>query len=148
MAVPTGSGTETLHTHLFEDVDATQTLIVGVQHHVYTVLSFIARCHVLNATTDNLWIELQGYDNHGGASGQTIGLFKCGNIQVGETFVWNDKFSFNGYEPTGTDVLTTAAHQTANAAQAGGTAQKLKCSQDSATYNYDCIVTYLDQDWS
>ena len=29
MALPTGSGTETLHTHTFEDVDATQSLIVG-----------------------------------------------------------------------------------------------------------------------
>ena len=39
MAVPTGSGTETLHSALFEDVDATQTLILGVQPVSYTHLT-------------------------------------------------------------------------------------------------------------
>ena len=29
MAVPTGSGTETIHSHLFKNVDSTQTLIYG-----------------------------------------------------------------------------------------------------------------------
>ena len=67
MAVPTGSGTETIHSHLFEDVDATQTLILGVQHHIYTVLSIIVKCHVLNATTDKGYINLIGYDLHGAA---------------------------------------------------------------------------------
>ena len=43
MALATGAGTETLHAHHFEDVSAatTQNLIVGVQHHIYTVLSII-----------------------------------------------------------------------------------------------------------
>ena len=50
MAVPTGSGTETLHSHMFADVDAPQTLIYGVQHHVYTVLSVIIHCNALDAT--------------------------------------------------------------------------------------------------
>ena len=147
MAVPTGSGTETLHSHMFEDYDASGNLIVGVQHHVYTVISLIAHCHALAANSDNLWISLTAYDNHGGAAGEAINLFKCGNIQVGETFVWNSKFSFNGYGPSGTDVFSTAAHQTANAAQ-GGASQVLRCSTDSSTDNFDVIVTYLDQDWS
>ena len=147
MAVPTGSGTETLHSHMFEDYDASGNLIVGVQHHVYTVLSIIVHCHALNATTDNFYVALTAYDNHGGAAGESIELFKCGNIQPKDTFVWNDKFSFNGYGPSGTDVFSTAAHQTANAAQ-GGASQVLKCSQDSSADGFDCIVTYLDQDWS
>ena len=52
MAVPTGSGTETLHSHWFEDVDNMQTLIYGVQHHVYTVKSIIIYCEGLDLTTD------------------------------------------------------------------------------------------------
>ena len=39
MALPTGGGTETLKSHWFYDVDGAQTLIFGVQHHVYTVMS-------------------------------------------------------------------------------------------------------------
>ena len=62
MALPTGSGTETLHAHHFEDVDATQTLILGVQHHVYTVLSAIFYCNVLNAVTDFGTINLIGHE--------------------------------------------------------------------------------------
>lgn len=99
MALPTGSGTETIHSHLFEDVDATQTLIQGAQYHVYTVLSIIVKCHVLNATTDKAHINLVGYDAHagssGGASGSTMQIASF-NIQAGETYVWNDKFAFNG----------------------------------------------------
>jgi len=150
MAVPTGSGTETLHAHHFDDVDAIQTLIFGVQHHVYTVLSIIVYCHALDATSDVGVIQMKGYDNHGGASGQTMSIARF-NIQVSETYVWNDKFSFNGYEPTGTDILSTAAHQTANAAQAGSADQELQftmTSADSGGQNYDITLTYLDQDWT
>ena len=147
MAVPTGSGTETLHSHMFEDVDGAQNLIVGVQHHVYTVLSVIVWAEVLNATTDFGYLRMVGYDNHGGASAQEVYMAKF-NIQVGETYVWNDKFSFNGYEPTGTDVMSTAAHATANAAQAGSTAQLFQFTQSSSVDDYHVVVTYLDQDWS
>jgi hypothetical protein len=147
MAVPTGSGTETLHSHMYEDVDAAQNLIVGVQHHVYTVLSVIVYCEVLNATADFGFLRMIGYDNHGGASAQEIFIAKF-NIQVGETYVWNDKFSFNGYEPTGTDVMSTAAHATANAAQAGGTAQLFQFSQSSTVDDFNVVITYLDQDWT
>ena len=85
MAVPTGSGTETIHSHWFEDVDAIQTLIYGVQHHVYTVLSIIAYCNVLNATTDFGYLAMKGYDNHGGSPGQ-MHRFARFNIQAGETY--------------------------------------------------------------
>ena len=146
MAVPTGSGTETLHAHHFDDVDAIQTLIFGVQHHVYTVLSIIVYCHALDLTTDVGVIQMKGYDNHGGASGQTMSIARF-NIQVGETFVWNDKFSFNGYEPAGTNIFS-AAEQILIAAQGGSVAQVLYWSSDSSVDDFDVIVTYLDQDWS
>ena len=148
MAVPTGSGTETLHTHFFEDVDATQTLIFGVQHHVYTVLSIIVYCEVLNATTDYGWLQMKTYDNHASSSqtGSTM-IFARFNIQVGETYVWNDKFSFNGYEPSGTAVMS-AAVQILNAAQGGSADAELQFGQTSTTDDYNIGVTYLDQDWS
>ena len=146
MAVPTGSGTETLHSHMFEDVDGAQNLIVGVQHHVYTVLSVIVWAEVLNSTADFGYLRMVGYDNHGGASAQEVYMAKF-NIQVGETYVWNDKFSFNGYEPTGTAVLS-AAVQILNAAQGGSADAELQFTQTHAGDDYDILVTYLDQDWT
>ena len=147
MAVPTGSGTETLHSHFFEDVDATQTLIYGVQHHVYTVLSVIVYCEVLNATTDFGYLQIKTYDNHSASgTGSTMILARF-NPQVGETYVWNDKFSFNGYEPSGTAVMSPAV-QILNAAQGGSADAELQFAMTHATDDFDVIVTYLDQDWS
>ena len=71
MALPTGSGTETLQFHFFYDCDGSQTLIFGVQHHVYTVVSIIVCCRALNATTDLFYINFHGHDAHAGASQQT-----------------------------------------------------------------------------
>ena len=147
MAVPTGSGTETLHSHLFENVDATQTLIFGLQHHVYTVLSIIVYCEVLNATTDFGYLQLKGYEAHDTSGSGSTMRFARFNIQVGETYVWNDKFSFNGTEPSGTAVLT-AAVQLLIAAQGTATVQELQFTMTHATDDYNIHVTYLDQDWS
>ena len=147
MAVPTGSGTETLHSHLFEDVDALQTLIFGLQHHVYTVLSVMVYCNVLNATTDFGYLQLKGYEAHATSGSASTMRFARFNIQVGETYVWNDKFSFNGYEPSGTAVMS-AAVQILIAAQGGGSEQQLQFTMTSAVDDYNIHVTYLDQDWS
>ena len=149
MAVPTGSGTETLHSHGFEDVDASQTLIYGVQYHVYTVLSIVIYCNALNAISDYGHVKLRSYDNHGGGSGQEMALFKF-NIQVGDTYVWNDKFSFNGYEPDSSAAMS-AAVQILNAAQGGSADAELiftMTSADGGGQDYDVHVTYLDQDWT
>ena len=146
MALPTGAGTETLHSHLYEDVDASQNLIVGVQHHVYTVLSVIVWCEVLNATTDFGYLRMIGYDNHNGASAQEVFMARF-NIQVGETYVWNDKFSFNGYEPSGTAIMS-AAVQILNAAQGGSADVEYQFAQTHATDDFDVVITYLDQDWT
>ncbi len=148
MAIPTGSGTETLHTHIFKDVDATQTLILGAQHHTYSVISLTVLCNVLDATADTFTISLIGWDSHAGASAQTMEICR-GNPQVGETFIWNDRFSFFGYEPTGiSGAFGNAAYQIALAAQGGSVAQQLSFGMTHATDDYDVCVTYIDQDWS
>ena len=148
MAVPTGSGTETIHAHHFEEVDNEQTLILGLQHHIYTVLSIIVCCNALDATTDKGFIFVEGYDIHAGAASQNINIAKF-NIQVGETYVWNDKFSFFGHGPGGSATMTDA-NQLLLAAQAG-VQQKLMfdmTSSDDGGQDYDIHCTYLDQDWS
>ena len=152
MAVPTGSGTETLHSAIFEDVDNLQSLIIGVQHHVYTVMSVIINCKALDATTDKAYIQFTGYDSHSGDSGVVMYLAVF-NIQVDETYVWNDKFCFNGTEPTdfSSGGLTVAADQLALAAQATSTVQTLQfdmTSSDDGGQDYDIFVSYLDQDWT
>ena len=146
MAVPTGSGTETIHSHSFDNVDADQTLIFGVQHHVYTVLSIIVYANVLAATADYGYLKFVGHDGHAGAAGVTMYMARF-NIQVGETYVWNDKFSFNGVEPTGTNVFS-AAEQIAIAAQSGSAVQSLEAAPTHTTDDYDILITYLDQDWT
>ena len=71
------------------------------------------------------------------------------NIQVDETFVWNDKFSFNGTEPTSFNAaLSTSTHQDAIVDQATTTAQKLMftcTSADDGGQDYDVHITYIDQ---
>ena len=146
MALPTGSGTETLKSHYFNDVDAQQTLIFGVQHHVYTVISIIVCCRGLNAADDYFYINFKGHEGHAGASGATGRIIRQ-NLAVGSTFTWNDKFVFNGYEPTGTNVLS-ASEQIAIAAQGGSVAQELKFDCTHASDIFDVYVSYIDQDWS
>ena len=150
MAVPTGSGTETIHAHHFEDVDAEQPLILGLQHHIYTVLSIIVYCEVLNATTDFGYLQMKTYDNHSASGTGSTMIFARFNIQVGETYVWNDVFSFNGYEPSGTAVMS-AAVQILNAAQGGSADAELQftmTSADGGGQDYDIGITYVDQDFS
>ena len=149
MAVPTGPGTETIHSHLFADVDADQTLILGVQHHIYTVLSVIVHCNALNATADYFFLRLVGYDSHGGTSAQTMTVLKQ-NIAAGQTFVWNDRFSFNGSEPSdfASGGLTVAADQIALAAQGNSTVQYLQAGVTHANDDFDVYVTYIDNDFT
>ena len=141
MALPTGGGTETVHSILLEDVDNTpKPLITGVQHHVYTVLSI--NMHFTAATTgEDFEIYLTGYDSTAGASAQKISILTLRDQTVRTTFVWNDKFSFNGYEPS-------ANTQIARAAQAGSAAQILNVASTNSGYKADVTCTYIDQDWS
>ena len=148
MAIARGVGTEIIRTAHFEDMDNTTDLIVGVQHHFYTVLSIIVCARNLDATTDSAQCYLLGYDSHGGDSAQNIHIFTQ-NIQVDETFVWNDKFSFNGFEPVNfTGPMDDATKQDAIADQGSSVAQKLKFSMTSADgggQDYDVHITYIDQ---
>ena len=149
MAIARGAGSEIIRTAHFEDVDALQALIVGEQHHIYTVLSIIVCARALDATTDTAHCYLLGYDSHAGASAQNIHIFTQ-NIQVDQTFVWNDKFSFNGAEPAdfASGGLTVTADQDKLADQGTSTAQKLMftcTSADDGGQDFDVHITYIDQ---
>ena len=148
MALPTGSGTETLHAHHFNNTDGTQTLISGIKHHVYTVMSIIVYANVLNATTDVGTIGLVAHDGHAGSTTANIRIARF-NIQVDESFVWNDKFSFNGYEPVDfTGPMDSEAKQDAIADQlvsGDSNRQILRIDGEGAGDNFDVFCTYIDQ---
>jgi len=150
MAVPTGSGTEVLKAHSFDAVDdtTTQELIIGVQHHTYTVLSTLAYCISVNAAADFGILALTGNGNHTGGTG-TVMLIARFNPAVGDTFVWNDKFSFFGAEPSAyTEPMDSAAEQVAIAAQGQNTVQIYHFDVTHAGDDFDVHVTFLDQDWT
>ena len=147
MALVTTAGTETLHAHHFEDLSSatTQNLIVGVQHHIYTVLSIIIRPTVLNATTDKITITILGYNSTGGTTNVDMPLFSSA-IPVNTTFVFNDKFSFNGFEPVNfTGPMNDATKQDAIADQGSGVTQYLRAYGDHSADRFKIHVTYIDQ---
>ena len=150
MAVPTGSGTETLHSHWFEDVDAIQTLIYGVQYHVYTVKSIIVYCNAVDAAADVGILQMKTYDNHSTSGSGSTMIFAKFTLAAGETYVWNDVFSFNGFEPDSTAVMS-AAVQILNASQGSTDVAELQFTMtdaDSGGQDYDIGITYIDQDFS
>lgn len=138
MAIDTSAGTETLHTILLEDVaNSAKTLITGEQHHIYTVLS-ISLYFVGAPTGEDFTVYLTGYDSAAGTSAQTINLMYIRDPAVRSTFVWNDKFSFNGYEPSSNT-------QSARSAQAGSVAQSLNVVSTNASFIADITCTFIDQ---
>ena len=148
MAIARGAGTEIIRSAHFEDVDSTaRAIIFGVQHHIYTVLSVIGFANALNADTDWFRMYLTGYDSVGGTTAQQFYIFQQ-DLSVAQTYVWNDKFSFNGFEPTLTGYaagMTTAAEQTLNAGQASSVSQYLFIWGGSATCKADITCTFIDQ---
>ena len=146
MALNVSAGTETLHAASFADVDAIQTLIFGTVHHIYTVLSTICYVHSVGATADEFELVIMGHDHHGGADSNFTTIRICRvNAVADETFVFNDKFSFNGHGAAAyTEPLNTAAEQAA-IAQQGGTVQEYRMLQTDADVHVDCHVTYIDQ---
>ena len=149
MAIARGAGTEIIRSHAFEDISTDTHLIIGVQHHIYTVLSFTCRCGARSGTqSSDLW--LQGYDAGVGTTDQVIQIAHI-SIAAGETYVWNDKFSFNGYEPVDfTGPISTIAMQDAIADQGNtGTfptgSQYLKFDTDGTSTYYDLSITFIDQ---
>ena len=148
MAIVRTAGTEIVRTHLFEDVVGvgSRDLIIGVQHHIYTVLSIIVYTNAINSTADYANLKLVGYDSYGGTTNSGI-LLNSRTLNEKETFVWNDKFSFNGCEPTNfTGPLSTVAEQDLIADQAeSGIPQKLQVYVSHASVELDIVVTFIDQ---
>jgi len=146
MAISRGAGTEIIRSASFYDLAAaTNTkLIIGVQHHIYTVLSVIIYSRA-SYTPFNVELHLTGYDSDNGTSAQDMRIFK-NSIQTEETFVWNDKFSFNGYEPVDfSGAMDSSADQDAIADQGSSVAQYLWLETGSASDALNCFITYIDQ---
>ena len=153
MAISRGAGTEIIRCASFEHVNggADRKLIVGVQHHIYTILSIIIYCDTLNGATDTVDLAIKGYDSFGGATAQANRIFKQ-NIPAQGTFVWDDRFSFNGYEPVnfGTSGITSAPlsaadQQDAIADQGSSVVQSLEFTPSSSSSYYDLSITFIDQ---
>ena len=146
MAIARGAGTEILRAHHFEDIDSTnQILIVGVQHHIYTVLSVIVHTKVIQAAGNVIELAITGYDSKAGTTAQEITFLRQA-MNANETFVWNDKIVFNGFEPTDfTGPLDDATKQNAVADQGSSVAQYLACQSTHASDNYEMCITFIDQ---
>ena len=146
MALSVEAGTETLHGYSFGDVDASQDLIVGVVHHIYTVLSTIVFSVSIGTAGDTYQLVITGHDNHAGADSNASIMIIAKVVAVaGQTFVFNDKFSMNGFGAAAyTEPLSTAAEGVTIAAQ-GGTLQRYVCEPLDGDVTLDMHVTYIDQ---
>ena len=146
MAIARGAGTEIIRSIHAIDLDSTaQTLIFGVQHHIYTVLSISIYANVVQASGNYLQVGVTGYDSKAGTTAQTAWIFKQ-EFSAGETFVWNDKFSFNGYEPTDfSGAMNDATKQDAIADQGSSVTQFLKCNSEHASDNFHITCSFIDQ---
>ena len=146
MAIARGAGTEIIRTIYADDIDSTDTILIfGVQHHIYTVLNVTFIAETWQASGNKVRLFVVGWDAKGGTSGQSFNLFNQAMI-AGQTFVWNDKFSFTGHDPTGeSSSLSTVAEQNALADQGGSNAQKLQIHGEHADDNFDVHITYIDQ---
>ena len=146
MALVVSAGTETLHAASFADTDADQDLIVGVVHHIYTVLSTIVFTVSIGTAGDTYTLNIIGHDHHGGADSNATTMRIAKVVAVAnETFVFNDKFSFNGFGAAAyTEPMNTAAEQVLIAAQ-GGTLQRYQFQPLDTDVDCDVHVTYIDQ---
>ena len=146
MAIARGAGTEIIRSAHFEDVDSSShVLIFGVQHHIYTVLSVILNAPVIQAAGNYAEMHILDYDVTAGTTAQTISIFRQ-DMTLLSTFVWNDKFSFNGHEPTDfAAALDSIAKQDAIADQGSSVAQKLRMSTENASDGFEVHVTFIDQ---
>ena len=145
MAIARGAGTEIIRSIHLEDVnDTARIVIVGEQHHIYTVLSVIVMAYNINAAGDFARCYIEGYDSLAGSTAQIHYIFGQ-DMQAQQTFVWNDKFSFNGFEPTDfAGPVDDATKQDAIADQGSSVAQKLYVQTPEAD-NIDVWCTFIDQ---
>ena len=150
MAIARGAGTEIIRTAMFEYAGGNtvaQDLIIGAQHHIYTVLSIVC---FAKATSGGLEFYLTGYDCQGGDSAQNVILFQAGTVSINQTYVINDKFSFNGCEPTdlsggSIDGLDTIAKQEQLADQGTSTSQILRMAKSANGDQWEVLVSFIDQ---
>ena len=153
MAISRGAGTEIIRSTTFEDVnDTVCPLIIGEQHHIYTVLSIVLYANSVNTDgSDYATIYLVGYDsyttgNEAASSAEEIQVGRWLNMTDFTTFVFNDKFSFTGYEPTNfTGPMDDATKQNAMADQGSSVAQKLYVKTNHSSTVIDGVCTYIDQ---
>ena len=152
MAISQATGTEivrTVHLRLDAADTADKYLIYGEQHHIYTVLNITAWAR--SAATTGLFVWIQGYESADGTAdnssktAQQIGLFRWLSGGLYDTYVWNDKFSFNGFEPTDFGAGLDATKQTAIAAQGSSVAQKLIATKLHNSDQFDVSCTFIDQ---
>jgi hypothetical protein len=144
MALVVSAGTETLQALSFGNIDATGDLIVGAQHHIYTVLSTIVFCVSIGTTGDVYDLVIKGMNHHDEDVDHLITIAKVVAV-VGQTFVFNDKFSFNGFGGAAyTEPLDTAAEM-ATIAQQGGTLQRYQYLTQDTDVDCDIHVTFIDQ---
>ena len=146
MAIARGAGTEIIRTAHFGGVDSTATqMIIGVQHHIYTVLSIVVMATSVQAAGNYVDVFFDAFDSKGAASGADIKIFRQA-MNGTETFVWNDKFSFNGHEPVDfSATLDSIAKQDAIADQGSSVAQKLRVVAEHASDSFEVTCTYIDQ---
>ena len=146
MAIARGAGTEIIRCIHLEEVDSTtRDLIYGVQHHIYTVLSVICYAQAVQADRNYITMHIRGYDSLAGTTNRPIYIFQQ-DMSLDETFVWNDKFSFNGFEPTNfTGPMDDSTKQDAIADQGSGVAQRLVIYGENAADDFEITCTYIDQ---
>ena len=146
MAIARGAGTEIIRTIYADDIDSTDTILIfGVQHHIYTVLNVTFIAETWQASGNKVRLFVVGWDAKGGTSGQSFNLFNQAMI-AGQTFVWNDKFSFNGHAPTGVSgAMDSIVKQDAIADQGSSTPQYLKVDTTHSSDSGHISVTYIDQ---
>jgi hypothetical protein len=145
MAISRGAGTEIIRSASFEDIDGDTSIIIGEQHHIYTVLSIIVFALSLNTEGDKIGCWVLGYDSEGGTTQQNIHIFNQ-SMNTNETFVFNDKFSFMGFEPVSfTGPLSTLAEQDAIADQGSSAVQHLQMTSTSSSDSFEVHVTFIDQ---
>ena len=146
MAIDRSAGTEIIRTVHLDDVDSTVAcLIFGVQYHIYTVLSIVVMAETIQAAGNYVKLGIDGYGTTTGTSNQRIQIFQQ-DMNLNETFVWNDKFSFNGHEPVDFDAtLSTIAKQDAIADQGSAVVQKLLINTENASDSFHVTCTFIDQ---
>jgi hypothetical protein len=146
MALSVAAGTETLHALSFGDADATQDLIVGAVHHIYTVLSTFVYSISIGTAGDTFQLAVVGHDHHAGADTNASIMVIAKVVSVaGQTFIFNDKFSFNGFGAAAyTEPMDTNVEQLA-IAQQGGTLNRYQYIPLDADVDCDIHVTFIDQ---